>query len=78
MLGLLKQKTHEEISEEKRLHLVELLRENHFYPTVLASPSNVKKPEEIDNVETLDFKQHCFDGRVRDFYEETRKNEKSG
>lgn len=58
------QKTHEEIAEEKRLHLVELIPENFYYPTVLASPSVCKKEEEIDKDEIIDFKQYCFDGKV--------------
>lgn len=44
--------------------MVEFTPENGFYPTVLASPAVCKKPEEVENDETLDFKQYCLDGRV--------------
>ncbi|KAK4884382.1 hypothetical protein RN001_000653 [Aquatica leii] len=64
LLGLLKQKTHEEIVEEKRLHLVEFSKENGYYPTVLASPANCRKTKELKHDEVLDFTQYCLDGRV--------------
>ncbi|RZB38741.1 28S ribosomal protein S5, mitochondrial [Asbolus verrucosus] len=63
-LGLVKQKTHEEIAEEKSLHLVEFCKENGYFPTVLASPTKCKTEEEIKKDEILDFTQYCFDGRV--------------
>ncbi|CAG9860384.1 unnamed protein product [Phyllotreta striolata] len=63
-LGLLKQKTPEEIAEEKKLHLVELCKENNYFPNVIASPKECRKPEEIPKDEVMDYKQYCFDGRV--------------
>ncbi|KAF5297109.1 hypothetical protein FQA39_LY02689 [Lamprigera yunnana] len=64
MLGLLKQKTHDQIAEEKKLHLVELCKENGYYPTILASPANCRKTEELKHDEVLDFTQYCLDGKV--------------
>lgn len=52
------------MADEKRLHLVELRPENGNYPVVLASPSTVRKPEEIPSNEILDFDQYIMDGRV--------------
>ncbi|XP_017776569.1 PREDICTED: 28S ribosomal protein S5, mitochondrial [Nicrophorus vespilloides] len=63
-LGLIQQKTHDKIAEEKKLHLVEICKENGFYPNVLASPTEVRKPEEIKNDESMDFKQFTLHGRV--------------
>ncbi|KAB0803393.1 hypothetical protein PPYR_00363 [Photinus pyralis] len=64
MLGLLKQRTHEQIAEEKKLHLVELSKDNEYFPTVLASPVECRKTEDLKHDEVLDFTQYCLDGRV--------------
>lgn len=64
-LGLLKQKTHQEIADEKKLHLVEFKKENDFFPTVIASPTvECRKLKEIPKDETLDFTQYCLDNRI--------------
>ncbi|XP_044729959.1 28S ribosomal protein S5, mitochondrial [Chrysoperla carnea] len=64
-LGLLKQKTHQEIAEEKRLHLVEFKKENDYYPEIVASPSTeCRKIDEIPTDEVLDFTQYCLDNRI--------------
>ena len=34
MLGLLRQKTHQVMADEKKLHLVEMRAENEFFPKV--------------------------------------------
>lgn len=64
-LGLLAQKTHEKIVEEKGLHLVEFCKENSFYPTIIASPTKCRAASEIKTDEIVDFSQYCLDGRVR-------------
>lgn len=64
LLGLIRQKTHEQIAEEKQLHLVEIRKDNNYFPTVLASPTKVRKSEEVDKSEVLDWTQYCFDGKV--------------
>lgn len=63
-LGLVRQKTHEEIAEEKKLHLVEFTKEQGCFPTVLASPAECRKEDQIGKDEILDFTQYCLDGRV--------------
>ncbi|CAL7949580.1 unnamed protein product [Xylocopa violacea] len=63
--GLLQQKTHEQMAEEKQLHLVELRKENNYFPTVLASPAKVRTEAEIPSNELLDFDRYIMNGRVR-------------
>ncbi|KAF7991950.1 hypothetical protein HCN44_010751 [Aphidius gifuensis] len=63
-IGLLQQKTYQQLAEEKGLHLVELKKENEDLPIVIASPSVVRKPEEISSSEIMDFKQHVMDGKI--------------
>lgn len=58
------QKSHEQIAEEKKLHLVELCKENNYFPNVLASPTVCRTEDEVDKTEILDFTQYCLDGRV--------------
>ena len=56
-LGLLRQRTHQALADEKRLHLVELRPENDNFPRVVASPSDgvVRTKDEILPNEILDF-----------------------
>ncbi|KAL7288201.1 hypothetical protein TKK_0017751 [Trichogramma kaykai] len=63
-IGLLKQKTHQQLAEEKKLHLVEFKKENLNYPEVVASPGTVRKSEEVPSTETLDFVQYVLGGKV--------------
>lgn len=63
-VGLLQQKSHEQLAEEKQLHLVEIRKERDYFPVVVASPSYCRKKEEIPADEILDFKQHVLGGRV--------------
>ncbi|KAG5891649.1 hypothetical protein JTB14_020067 [Gonioctena quinquepunctata] len=63
-LGLIRQKSPEEMAEEKKLHLVEICKENNYFPKVIASPKECRKAADISKDEILDFKQYCFDGRV--------------
>jgi small subunit ribosomal protein S5 len=58
------QKTHQQIAEEKKLHLVEFRNESQMYPKVIASPATVRKPEEVSSTEILDFTQYVLGGRV--------------
>jgi len=46
------------------LHLVEFKSENGNYPVVIASPSEVRKPEEVTSHEILDFTQYVLGGKV--------------
>ena len=77
-LGLLRQRTHQELANEMGLHLVEFRRENYNFPKVVASPENglVRTKEEIQPNEILDFQVISFDGnkplikpKPRPFYE---------
>ncbi|XP_034834081.1 small ribosomal subunit protein uS5m [Maniola hyperantus] len=63
-IGLLQQRTHQQLAEEKKLHLVEYKTENEEYPTVVATPSYVRTKEEIPKDETLDFIQYVMNDRV--------------
>ncbi|XP_041969398.1 28S ribosomal protein S5, mitochondrial [Aricia agestis] len=63
-IGLLQQRTHQQLAEEKKLHLVEYRAENSYYPTVVASPEKVRTKEEIPKDETLDFIQYILNDRV--------------
>jgi len=64
-LGLMRQKTHQQLADEKRLHLVEFREENLNFPKVVASPTSaVRKTEEIPKNEDLDFTMVTMDGKV--------------
>ncbi|CAG9565580.1 unnamed protein product [Danaus chrysippus] len=63
-IGLLQQRTHQQLAEEKKLHLVEFRQENSYYPTVVASPSYVRTKDEIPKDETLDFINYVMNDRV--------------
>ncbi|XP_394577.3 putative 28S ribosomal protein S5, mitochondrial isoform X2 [Apis mellifera] len=63
-IGLLQQKTYDQIVKEKGLHLVEMRKENNYFPTVLASPTVVRDSSEISPTETLDFKNYVMNGRI--------------
>lgn len=58
------QKSYQELADEKRLHLVELRSENGYYPEVMASPSEVRKKEEVPSHESRDFTQFVMGGKV--------------
>ncbi|XP_063628069.1 small ribosomal subunit protein uS5m [Cydia splendana] len=63
-IGLLQQRSHQQLAEEKKLHLVEYRQENEYYPKVIASPSEVRTKEEIRKDETLDFNQYVMNDKV--------------
>ncbi|KAI5633051.1 mitochondrial ribosomal protein S5 [Phthorimaea operculella] len=63
-IGLLQQRTHQQLAEEKQLHLVEYRAENNYYPLVVASPSAVRTKEQIPKDETTDFIQYVMNDRV--------------
>ncbi|GAB1867550.1 Small ribosomal subunit protein uS5m [Camponotus japonicus] len=54
-IGLLQQKSYQQLADEKRLHLVKVKSENGNYPIVLASPAQTRKPEEVPSNKSLDF-----------------------
>ncbi|KYN28944.1 28S ribosomal protein S5, mitochondrial [Trachymyrmex cornetzi] len=63
-IGLLQQKSYQQLADEKQLHLVEFKSENGNYPEVVASPSKVRKSEEVKSNENLDFTQYVLGGKV--------------
>ncbi|KAL0116124.1 hypothetical protein PUN28_011174 [Cardiocondyla obscurior] len=63
-IGLLQQKSYQKLADEKRLHLVELKPENGNYPVVIASPLQVRKPEEVPSHENLDLVHHVLNDRI--------------
>lgn len=63
-IGLLQQKTHQQLAEEKGLHVVEFRKENDNIPHVVASPHTVRRPEEIPTNENLDFTQYVLGNRI--------------
>lgn len=58
------QKSHQQLADEKQLHLVEFHPETGYFPVVVASPSTVRKKEEIPSNEDLDFNRYVLDGRI--------------
>lgn len=68
IFGLIKQKTYQQIADEKRLNLVEFREDSDYFPRIIARPSNgpARKRGEIEPLEIMDFRQYMFDGRVFD------------
>lgn len=66
MLGLLRQKTHQVLADEKKLHLVEMRAENDYFPRVVASPTDgvVRTKDDIGHNEILDYEMICFEGNL--------------
>lgn len=63
-LGLLQQKTYDQMAEEKKLYLVEFRKDNKYFPKIVGTPSKCRKAEEIPTSEELDFKQYVMNGKV--------------
>ncbi|XP_069672769.1 small ribosomal subunit protein uS5m [Periplaneta americana] len=64
LIGLLQQKTHQMLAEEKKLHVVEFRKENDYFPTVVASPSVCRTKKDISPKEVLDYTQYALGDRV--------------
>jgi len=66
ILGLLRQKTHQQLADEKQLHLIEMRPEEDNYPRLVASPSDgqVRSQSEIGHNEQLDFDMVCYEGHM--------------
>lgn len=64
--GLCNQKNYQSMADDMGLNVVEFRKENGYYPTVKASPSNgkVRGLNEIAADEILDFRQYLNDGRI--------------
>ncbi|XP_076306296.1 mitochondrial ribosomal protein S5 [Tachypleus tridentatus] len=75
-LGLQNQKTHQQLAQEKGLHVVEFREERDNFPQVIASPSKCRTMKEIDPQEVIDYNEYISEGKVelikpkrRPFYE---------
>jgi len=64
LMGLLKQKPFEQLSESKGLHLVAFKKECGDFPQVVASPNKCRTEDEIRHDEVMDYTQFAMDGRV--------------
>lgn len=73
-LGLMNQRTYQDIANDKQLHLVDVREENYSYPQVLASPDGrVKTEADIKTTgENLDFTYYIYDGRIKQVASEKR------
>lgn len=63
-VGLLQQKTHNQLAEEKKLYLVEFAENRAFFPRIVGIPSYCRTMAELPKNENLDFKQHVLQGKV--------------
>lgn len=63
-LGLLQQKTYDQLAEEKKLYLVEFRKDNNYFPQIVGVPSKCRTAEEIPRDEELDFRQHVMNNKV--------------
>ncbi|CAB4064187.1 RP-S5 [Lepeophtheirus salmonis] len=65
-IGLIRQRTHQDLANEKRLHLVEFREENENFPRLVATPegSSVRTKAEILPNEILDFEMISFEGHM--------------
>lgn len=66
ILGLLRQKTHQELADEKKLILIEMRPEEDYYPRLVATPSDghVRTQAEIEHNELLDFQMISHEGNL--------------
>lgn len=63
-LGLMQQKTYQQLADEKGLHLVQSSEDRDYYPVLLASPKECRKDSDISPQENLDFNAHVMNGRI--------------
>ncbi|XP_033339203.2 mitochondrial ribosomal protein S5 [Megalopta genalis] len=61
-IGLLKQKTYQQLADEKQLHLVEFKKESDYFPKVIASPENPRS--EIRSHEVIKFNSYIMGGKM--------------
>uniref|UniRef100_A0A1A9W3L3 Small ribosomal subunit protein uS5m n=1 Tax=Glossina brevipalpis TaxID=37001 RepID=A0A1A9W3L3_9MUSC len=63
-IGLLKQKTHNQLAEEKQMHLVEFNTLQKNFPCVVASPTICRKETGIKKDETMNFTQYVLGDKI--------------
>ncbi|XP_031633025.1 28S ribosomal protein S5, mitochondrial [Contarinia nasturtii] len=65
LLGLLQQKTYQQLAEEKKLFVVEFDPRRQYFPQIVGKPlSYCRKLNEIPAEENRDFKQYVLNGKV--------------
>ncbi|XP_023307166.2 28S ribosomal protein S5, mitochondrial [Lucilia cuprina] len=63
-IGILKQKSHKQIADEKKMHLVEFRKEQEEIPHIVASPDICRKQESITKDEVLNFTQYVLGNKI--------------
>ncbi|XP_065371046.1 small ribosomal subunit protein uS5m [Calliphora vicina] len=63
-IGILKQKTHKQIADEKQLHLVEFRKEQEGLPHIVASPEICRKQDSITKDEIMNFTQYVLGNKI--------------
>lgn len=64
LVGLLQQKSYNQLAEEKKLFLVEFDEKCEFFPQIVGIPSRCRTNNEIPKEENRDFKQHVFNEKL--------------
>ncbi|KAM7361548.1 mitochondrial ribosomal protein S5 [Cochliomyia hominivorax] len=63
-IGILKQRTHKQIADEKQLHLVEFRKEQEGLPHIVASPDICRNETSITKDEIIDFTQYVLGNKI--------------
>lgn len=69
-LGLLQQKTYDQLAEEKKLFLVKMTPNG--FPMIVGRPSYCRTSDEILPDESLDVDQHVFNGKIVNLYKKMK------
>lgn len=64
LVGLLQQKTYQQLADEKQLYLVEFDVRREFFPRIVGIPSYCRTAAEIPPDEIRDFKQYVFGNKL--------------
>lgn len=64
LLGLLQQRSFNQLAEEKKLFVVEFDEKREFFPRIVGIPSVCRTDAEIPIDENRDFKQYVFHGKI--------------
>lgn len=64
LVGLLQQKTYDQLAEEKQLYLVEFSSNYNYFPRIVGTPSYCRTAAEVPVDENRDFKQVVMGGKV--------------
>ncbi|XP_049306068.1 28S ribosomal protein S5, mitochondrial [Bactrocera dorsalis] len=63
-LGLLQQKTHEEISRKTNLHVIEFRNETGLHPHIISKPESCKASKDPLSKEVSDYTQYVLDDQI--------------